>query len=63
MKTRTIEISEELFDIIEDELMDLYGYHMNDDCKHFDDCGSKSLQQLRDAWEDADEHKQPNAVG
>ncbi len=55
MKTRKIEISEELFDMIEDELMGLYGYHMNDDCKHFDDCGSKSLQQLRDAWEDADE--------
>lgn len=43
---RVITLSEEEWELLNSELSSLYMYHWNDDSKHADDCGSKTLEFL-----------------
>ena len=45
---KIIILSDEEYDLLEDELGSLYHYHWNDDHIHSDDCGSKALSIIRE---------------
>ena len=48
-----IELSEELYDKIMDELSEVGMYHWNDDSYHADDCYTSTSGELGEAWNEA----------
>ncbi len=54
-ETRMVEISWDLFLLIQSELLDLGPYQWDNDSIPRNDCGSKSLMEFEHAWEAAEE--------
>lgn len=52
---KTIELTDEQYDILVAELHSLSRYHWNDDTKHASECGSKALIFLETAVEIVDD--------